>query len=692
MDATTSRAMDDATTSSTTTNQQDVIGAKPACRPRKRWTEEEDRLLLTAMKAYPNGNYSWKDVAAHIADRTTKDCRKRWVSGLNGSLRKGCWSAAEDEALKRSVIEFGHDWAKISTIVGHRSGDQCSKRWKEVLDPTIKRGAWTRDEDEQLLTLYYDLGTSWNKIAARLDGRRALSCRNRACKLLTVQKKPKPGTEEAEQLRLAMLAMRTRQQQQQQQVKEMTVSMTTPTPSVLIGKVQARKGDDESALEMGQTPQVGNLNQYLDSCVIEEEDNSIGSSLSLFDFTWSPPDMSMTFAMDSVLGDDVSRLDTPPPPSSSSQLLERESPLLEGSNNHAPTEVIKPALKTKRKREATFPSSSSRGSVSFKRGTQSDDDADTIMAHDHSTTTKLDLVEYSTEHGRGHAMPLAALRRVTLATMDSLSPSLREATSHTIATETSPLLRRTSETQLHDHHYQQQQQQTEPNLHFSDINGLDQADAVTRRRSCVPSLSSSRGSANVFESHTSSNEHSDSFVDNCDENYGSSRPRNISKRSSSTLSEAWSTVSTMTGLSSSDTSTSQFASPPCFTPAILPSALPLSQPHQPYQQYPQCEIVDPEENSGGNNNNSMAVTLALVAVSIARTAASLAKHVEATPGSDTSPEFSSARAALTSAAHASKLITDGETGTDALLSADIMRQLQEMQLLHGGNHLQRGSH
>ncbi|PWN88003.1 hypothetical protein FA10DRAFT_245028, partial [Acaromyces ingoldii] len=131
------------------------------------------------MKAFPNGKYSWKAIAANIPDRTTKDCRKRWVSGLNGSLRKGCWSAAEDEALKKSVNEHGNDWAKISTIVGHRSGDQCSKRWKEVLDPTIKREAWSEEEDTKLLDLYYNLGTSWNKIATHFDGRRALSCRNR---------------------------------------------------------------------------------------------------------------------------------------------------------------------------------------------------------------------------------------------------------------------------------------------------------------------------------------------------------------------------------------------------------------------------------------------------------------------------------------------------------------------------------
>lgn len=71
-------------------------------------------------------------IAANVPDRRTKDCRKRWVSGLNDSLRKGCWSTAEDEAVKKSINERGNDWAKIYTIVGHRPGDQCSK--------AIKRG------------------------------------------------------------------------------------------------------------------------------------------------------------------------------------------------------------------------------------------------------------------------------------------------------------------------------------------------------------------------------------------------------------------------------------------------------------------------------------------------------------------------------------------------------------------------
>jgi hypothetical protein len=53
---------------------------------------------------------SWNDVAENIADRTNKECRKRWVYGLAPNIQKGRWQKEEDELLVKAVQEHGTKW------------------------------------------------------------------------------------------------------------------------------------------------------------------------------------------------------------------------------------------------------------------------------------------------------------------------------------------------------------------------------------------------------------------------------------------------------------------------------------------------------------------------------------------------------------------------------------------------------
>lgn len=77
-----------------------------------------------------------------------------------------------------------NDWARIAEHVGQRSGDQCSKRWREVLDPAINKTCWTPEEDRMLIQLFQTHGSCWQVISTHFNNRRALQCRNRCCKLL----------------------------------------------------------------------------------------------------------------------------------------------------------------------------------------------------------------------------------------------------------------------------------------------------------------------------------------------------------------------------------------------------------------------------------------------------------------------------------------------------------------------------
>lgn len=173
---------------------------------RRKWTPEEDALLTMAMNNLQDVNEArWTEVAASVPGRSAKACRKRWVNGLNERLKKGTWTIEEDNRLREAIVLLDNDWARIAEHVGNRSGDQCSKRWREVLDPTINKTPWTAEEDRLLVEFYHKHGSCWQVISTYLNNRRALQCRNRCCKLLGLHPHPrKKGNCEDKQISSAI--------------------------------------------------------------------------------------------------------------------------------------------------------------------------------------------------------------------------------------------------------------------------------------------------------------------------------------------------------------------------------------------------------------------------------------------------------------------------------------------------------
>lgn len=58
---------------------------------------------------------------------------------------------AEDDRLRAAVAQHGTKWPVVSKQVETRTSDQCSKRWKQVLDPNLDHSPWTLEEVSQIL-------------------------------------------------------------------------------------------------------------------------------------------------------------------------------------------------------------------------------------------------------------------------------------------------------------------------------------------------------------------------------------------------------------------------------------------------------------------------------------------------------------------------------------------------------------
>ena len=77
-----------------------------------------------------------------------------------------------------AVARNGEDWAANSMdLGGSRTALQCADRYKGYLSPEHKRGMWTVEENEQLVSLVNRLGlNSWIDIAKCLPGRTPKQC------------------------------------------------------------------------------------------------------------------------------------------------------------------------------------------------------------------------------------------------------------------------------------------------------------------------------------------------------------------------------------------------------------------------------------------------------------------------------------------------------------------------------------
>ncbi|XP_076945793.1 transcription factor MYB30-like [Bidens hawaiensis] len=88
-------------------------------------------------------------------------------------LKKGPWSDEEDEILISYIKQHGHpNWRALPKRAGLlRCGKSCRLRWINYLRPDIKRGNFTKEEEDTIIHLHEALGNRWSVIATKLPGR-----------------------------------------------------------------------------------------------------------------------------------------------------------------------------------------------------------------------------------------------------------------------------------------------------------------------------------------------------------------------------------------------------------------------------------------------------------------------------------------------------------------------------------------
>jgi hypothetical protein len=142
----------------------------------KKWTREEDEQLIVLAEKFNEKH--WKEISKRFAKKNSLQCFSRYKR-IRPGIVKGSWKKEEDIRIIDLVIKYGKSWSKISKQLGTRNGKQIRDRFINVLDPEIRKGKFTDDEDRKLVLLFKQYGPKWATIAKYYPNRTADMIKNR---------------------------------------------------------------------------------------------------------------------------------------------------------------------------------------------------------------------------------------------------------------------------------------------------------------------------------------------------------------------------------------------------------------------------------------------------------------------------------------------------------------------------------
>ena len=156
----------------------------------------------------------WNFVASLIPGVQGEHCMFKWLSLKKNNLSENNWSEKESNLLDKIVKKLGdNDWGAISQQLyysnssvnkTYRCPKQCREHWNCYLNPKLKKGPWSKNEDLLLLNCVKDNHGSkkWAEMIGLFNGRTENALKNRFTLIMEKESKICSNQETATELDL----------------------------------------------------------------------------------------------------------------------------------------------------------------------------------------------------------------------------------------------------------------------------------------------------------------------------------------------------------------------------------------------------------------------------------------------------------------------------------------------------------
>jgi hypothetical protein len=102
------------------------------------WNVSEDRVLYDVVQVHKPKN--WNFIATLVRGRSAKQCRERWHNHVDPSLKKGKWTPEEDMIITKMIATVGFKWALIAKSIPGRADNDIKNRYNRHLKKAIQPG------------------------------------------------------------------------------------------------------------------------------------------------------------------------------------------------------------------------------------------------------------------------------------------------------------------------------------------------------------------------------------------------------------------------------------------------------------------------------------------------------------------------------------------------------------------------